>query len=124
MTKMRYILLPLLTLCLLPCKAQGEIEIDWSAYAKDTVMPVFTHSIDLGYDCTGNYRATIEYPELKPLTRDEVARFRLPKEGGAPEWPEIEAYKGVSAKRGQLDLSFSPLIWRDGAYWRIQSFTL
>lgn len=124
MTKMRYILLPLLTLCLLPCKAQGEIEIDWSAYAKDTVMPVFTHSIDLGYDCAGDYHATIEYPELKLLTSDEVARFRLPKEKGVPEWPEIETYKGISAKRGQLDLSFSPLIWRDGAYWRIQSFTL
>ena len=121
---MRYILLPLLALCLLPCKAQSEIEIDWSAYANDTVAPVFTHSIDLGYDCAGDYHAAIEYPELKPLTSEEVARFRLPKEEGAPEWPVIDVYKGISAKRGQLDLSFSPLIWRDGAYWRIKSFTL
>ena len=87
-------------------------------------MPVFMHCVDLGYDCAGNYSATIEYPELKPLTTEEVLRFRLPKEDGAPEWPEIDVYKGVSAKRGQLDLSFSPVIWRDGGYWGIRSFTL
>ena len=121
---MRNILLLLFLCALLPAKAQGEMEIDWSVYAQDTVLPVFTHSIDLGYDYSGAYTAAIEYPELKPLSADEIARFRLPKKGGAPEWPEITTYKGVSAKRGQLDVSFSPVIWRDGQYWRIHSFTL
>ena len=121
----RYILLlPIAILFLLPCKAQNEIDIDWSIYAQDTVMPLFTHSVDLGYDCAGEYSVSIEYPELKPLTADEVSRFRLPQEEGAPEWPVVETYKGISAKRGQLDISFSPIIWRDGGYWRIQSFTL
>lgn len=120
----RYILLSIAIFSLLPCKAQHEIEIDWSAYAQDTVMPVFVHSVDLGYDCAGAYSATIEYPELKPLTMAEVERFRLPQKEGAPEWPAVETYKGVSAKRGQLDVSFSPVIWRDGGYWRVQSFTL
>ena len=50
----RYILTFLLTLALLPIQAQGEIEVDWSAYAQDTVVPVFTHSIDLGYDHIGH----------------------------------------------------------------------
>ena len=117
-------LLLLAVLAISPCRAQEEISIDWSAYAQDTVMPVFMHCVDLGYDCAGNYSATIEYPELKPLTAEEVSRFRLPREGGAPEWPEIDVYKGVSAKRGQLDLSFYPIIWRDGGYWGIRSFTL
>lgn len=121
---MRYILLWMLVFALLPIKAQGEMEINWSVYAQDTVLPVFTHSIDLGYDCSGTYTAAIEYPELKPLSADEIVRFRLPKKEGVPEWPEITTYKGVSAKRGQLDISFSPVIWRDGKYWRIHSFTL
>lgn len=125
MSTIRYILLSiLLLLALCPVEAQGEMEIDWSVYAQDTVLPVFTHSVDLGYDCAGAYTATIEYPELKPLSTDEITRFRLPKRAGVPEWPEITTYKGVSAKRGQLDVSFSPVIWRDGKYWRIQSFTL
>ena len=124
MKTIRYILLPILVLTLCSGKAQGEMEIDWAAYVKDTVMPVFAHSIDLGYDCSGTYTAEIEYPELKPLSSEEVKRFRLPKEAGVPEWPEITTYKGVSAKRGQLDISFSPVIWRDGKYWRIHSFTL
>ena len=124
MSKIRYILLWLLMLSLLPVKAQGEMEVDWAAYAQDTVPPLFVHSIDLGYDHAGEYTAAIEYPELVPLTVAEIARYQLPKEAGLPEWPEITQYKGVSAKRGQLDLSFVPLVWRDGKYWRIQTFSL
>ena len=124
MSKIRYILLWLLMLSLLPVKAQGEMEVDWAAYAQDTVPPLFVHSIDLGYDHAGEYTAAIEYPELVPLTAAEIARYQLPKEAGLPEWPEITQYKGVSAKRGQLDLSFVPIVWRDGKYWRIQTFSL
>lgn len=124
MSTIRYILLSILLLALCPVKAQDEMEINWSAYAQDSVVPVFAHSIDLGYDYDGTYNVAIEYPELKPLTTNEIARFRLPKRNGAPEWPEITVHKGISAKRGQLDVSFQPIIWRDGKYWRIHSFTL
>lgn len=124
MKTIRHILLLMLVTALLPVRAQGEMEIDWSVYAQDTVLPIFTHSVDLGYGCSGTYTATIEYPELKPLSAEEIVRFQLPKKMGAPEWPDIITHKGVSAKRGQLDVSFSPVIWRDGKYWRIHSFTL
>ena len=121
----RYILTLLLTLALLPIQAQGEIEVDWSAYAQDTIVPVFTHSVDLGYNHTGHeYAVTIEYPELKPLTTEEIERYRLPLKEGLPEWPAIDTYKGISAKRGQLDISFTPIIWRDGKYWRMENFIL
>ena len=117
-------LLCALALALLPVKAQSELVVDWAAYAKDTVAPVFVHSVDLGYDHGYEYTATIEYPEFVALTASEVLRFRLPEEPALSEWPEITTYKGVSAKRGQLDVSFIPIVWRDGKYWRIQSFTL
>lgn len=120
----RYILLCVLALTMSSVRAQREMEVDWAVYAQDSVVPVFRHIVDLGYDCSGTYTAAIEYPELKPLSADEIVRFRLPEKEGAPEWPEIAVYKGVSAKRGQLDISFSPVIWRDGKYWRIHSFTL
>lgn len=121
----RYILLFLLTLNLLPTKAQGEIEIDWTAYAQDTVVPVFTHNIDLGYDHNGHqYHVAIEYPELAPLTSEEVTRYHLSQDKLLPEWPELDVYKGISAKRGQLDVSFIPIIWRDGKYWCIKNFVL
>lgn len=121
---LRYLQLLVVAFALLPVRAQGEMEIDWSAYAQDTVVPVFVHSIDLGYDCVGDYNVAIEYPELKALTAEEVARFGLPPKEGLPEWPEINVHKGISAKRGRLDVSFAPVIWRDGRYWRILSFTL
>ncbi|MBO5679050.1 MAG: type IX secretion system sortase PorU [Bacteroidaceae bacterium] len=121
----RYILLFLLTLTLLPTKAQSEIEIDWTAYAQDTVAPVFTHNIDLGYGHNGHqYHVAIEYPELVPLTSEETTRYHLSQDKLLPEWPELDVYKGISAKRGQLDVSFIPIIWRDGKYWRIQNFVL
>ena len=111
----RYTLLTLLTLALMPIWAQDEIEVDWTTYAQDTVVPIYTHCIDLGYDHAGReYTVAIEYPELKPLKTEEVKRYRLPLQEGLPEWPVIDTYKGVSAKRGQLDISFTPIIWRDG----------
>lgn len=108
-----------------PTWAQEEFEVDWVTYAQDTVVPTFTHSIDLGYDHTGyQYNVAIEYPELTPLTLKETQRYRLPTKAGLPEWPIIEVYKGISAKRGQLDISFIPIIWRDGQYQKIINFTL
>lgn len=127
MTMTRYIItiLGVWLLTLTSAKAQGEMVVDWTAHAQDTIVPTFTHSIDLGYDHAGReYNASIEYPELTPLTTEEVLRYRLPKEAGLPEWPEIDVYKGVSAKRGQLDISFVPIIWRDGEYMKMESFTL
>lgn len=126
MMKLRHIitLIGVGLLTLVSAKAQ-EIEVDWDIYAQDTVTPVFTHSIDLGYEYTNRvYSAHIEYPKLTPLTPDEVHRYHLPSEAGLPEWPEIDIYKGVSAKRGQLDISFIPIIWRDGKYQRIEEFSL
>ena len=121
----RHLLLSILLLALLPAKAQNELEVDWATYAQDTVTPVYTHSIDLGYDhAEHTYSVAIEYPELKPLTAEETARFRLPAEAGLPEWPKLDVYKGISAKRGQLDISFTPIIWRDGQYQKIANFTL
>lgn len=125
MTMLKHILLCLSLISLSSLRAQEEITINWASYAQDTVAPVYTHSIDLGYNHMGcNYNATIEYPELKFLTEEEITRFRLPHKGGLSEWPDIDIYKGVSAKRGQLDVSFIPIIWRDGKYMRIESFTL
>lgn len=122
---MRYVSICMMMLALLPVRAQSEIEVDWATYAQDTVIPLFTHSIDLGYNHVGReFQAIIEYPELLPLTSEEIERYRLPKEGALPEWPEIDTYKGVSAKRGQLDISFVPIIWRDGKYQKITNFTL
>ena len=123
--KRRYILTYLLALALLPLRAQSELVVDWTSYAQDTVVPTYVHCIDLGYDHQGrDYTVSIEYPELKPLTSEEVTRFRLPAQKGLPEWPVIETHKGISAKRAQLDISFTPIIWRDGKYLRIENFVL
>ena len=123
--KQHYILSCLLALALLPLKAQNELVVDWTSYAQDTVAPTYTHCVDLGYDHQGrDYSVSIEYPELKPLTPEEVTRFRLPARQGVPEWPVVEVHKGISAKRAQLDISFTPIIWRDGKYLRIENFVL
>lgn len=123
--KRRYILTYLLALALLPLRAQSELVVDWTSYAQDTVVPIYVHCIDLGYDHQGrDYTVSIEYPELKPLTSEEVTRFRLPAQKGLPEWPVIETHKGISAKRAQLDISFTPIIWRDDKYLRIENFVL
>lgn len=124
MAMMRYVWICVLVLAMLPGWAQHEIEVDWAVYAQDTVMPVFVYNVDLGYDYADEYKVAIEYPELKPLTAEEVIHYRLPEEAGLPEWPVVDVYKGISAKRGQLDISFIPIIWRDGQYQKMVNFTL
>lgn len=126
---LRHILLLLSLFVLQLVKAQDEykavLEVDWAAYAQDTLMPVFGHSIDLGYDHEHReYSVSLEYPELTPLTAEEIERYRLPETSGLPEWPVVNVTKGISAKRGQLDISFVPIIWRDGKYLRMQDFVL
>ena len=64
MPMLRFLLCCMFACALLPVKGQGELVVDWSAYAKDTVMPVFVHSVDLGYDHGYDYTVEIEYPEF------------------------------------------------------------
>ena len=102
------------------------IEVDWEMLARDTLLPRYSTMIELPDDyAIYDYKATIEYPEFVPMSPGEIARYRLDALPEAlPAYPCVSASVGVSAKRGQLDVSFVPIVSADGRYMRINSFKL
>ena len=126
------IIYTILTLLLLATGVQAQtfknmdVDIDWTVFARDSVTPYYRCSVPLGeeYSCF-SYKATIEYPEFVPLTQKEIKKYRLNNLADTlPAWPQIETSVGVSAKSGVLDISFTPVVFLDGRYQRINSFKL
>ena len=120
---MKKILCMLATLSVVLCLRAQTVaySVDWLSASRDSVLPVFSTSIDLGTDyeaCDCDVKLT--FPVLEPL---EDGIFSLVPEE-IPTWPDIHTYLGVAAKRGRLDVSFLPVIQRDGKLWKITDFDL
>lgn len=115
----------ILLCCIMPSKAQFT-EIDWAQYSSDTLLPRYSQMVELGDDyALYNYTVAIEYPEFQIMSADEVRRYNLGcMRDSLPSYPQAEATVGVSAKRGQLDVNFIPVVYRDGKFQRINSFKL
>ena len=121
----RYIILLLSLLLPLSAFSQSEseefIHVPRMHFTSADSLPIFSTQVRVGADAPGvSYDALVEFPELVPLTRDEERAFRaLGVRVGA--MPEIEQYYGVSRKVGYLDVSFLPIVERDGRLYRIGS---
>lgn len=116
----------LLLLAPLFAGAQQFVDLDWSRWEQDTVLPFYSESRPLGSDyALKSYTARIEYPEFQELTAAQVARFGLDVNSPTlPAWPHINTLVGVMAKQAQLDIDFVPIVYRQGRYMRINSFKL
>ena len=114
--------------CLLCCTVvQAQFaDVCWPANKGDSLLPLCSavRELSAGYD-RYSYSAHIEYPEYRRMTAEEVARYRLPERYGTlPESPAVECFVRVQAKRPQLDITFVPVVMRDGRYYRIESYKL
>lgn len=120
-----YIFALVLSLASLHVDAQ-YFEVDRSLFGRDSVLPLFTTVVDLPDDyALYDYSVAIEYPEFVPMKSDETARYGLEAiKDGLPAYPQATASVGVSAKRGQLDVAFIPIVYSDGKFLRVNSFKL
>ena len=102
------------------------IDVDWETIARDTLLPRYSTMVELPDDYVMyNYKVAIEYPEFVPMSTAEVARYRLEALcDSLPPFPVVESVVGISAKRGQLDVSFTPVVFSEGRFMRINSFKL
>lgn len=102
------------------------VDVVWSGEKGDTVLPLCTAVVDLPSDYASySYSAHLEYPEYQRMTTEEVARYSLKeKYASLPGLPAVECHVGVQAKQPQLDVVFLPIVMRDGAYYRINSYKL
>ena len=114
----------LLLLCL-QGKAQGFINLTAQEVRIDSVLPAYTYQKQLGpHYADSIYTVSIEYPEFIDMTEADIQRYQQlgGEEPGA--LPEVTQHLCVARKQGMLDVSFCPIVKRDGKYQKLVSFKL
>lgn len=124
MRMFKYIFL-LFAFVALQTKAQFT-DIDWSVFERDSVLPVYSEMMNIGDDyLCYDYKAAIEYPEFQRMNDAEIERYGLKAlRDSLPAYPRVEVSVGISAKMGQLDISFVPIVCVEECFYRINSFKL
>ena len=92
----------------------------------DSLLPVFTWQRELGANYQDSvYTVSIAYPEFIDMREADIKRYQQISGGKPlPAMPEICQSVGVARKRGVLDASFVPLVYREGKYQKLVSFML
>lgn len=91
----------------------------------DSLLPVFTHLKELdGSFQDSLYSVSIDYPEFVPMTETDIRRYHAITSDSLPALPVVSCPLAVARKKGMLDISFVPLVFRDGKYQKLVSFKL
>lgn len=99
--------------------------IDWETLKIDSVLRPYNKVIPLEEDYTSyNYNVLLEYPEYEKLTAEETQRLLQLLTNSLPSTPYVTTNVEVSRKKGFLDVSFLPIVFRDGHYQKMLSFKL
>ena len=91
----------------------------------DSLLPVFTYSYPLpdGY-ADSLYSVSIAYPEFITMSEADVKRYESISTKPLPALPEVVQQVSISRKKATLELSFVPLVYREGKYQKLVSFQL
>lgn len=93
-------------------------------YVSNSTLPYYIQNFDLGSDYANYvYDVKIEYPEFENLNKNESLYITQTKEM-LPEFPQPKTRTIISAKKGILEVTFLPIVFRNGTYQRISSFKL
>ena len=107
------------------CAAQEFFNLTAAQVRIDTVLPRFGHSLTLPPDYADSiYSVAIEYPEFVDMTEGDIRRYKAIAGDTLPAMPAVDAYVGVTRKVGKLNVSFVPLVFRNGKYQKLVSFKL
>lgn len=101
--------------------SQTITTLDWDELRIDSVLPVYTEVVPLETDYRlYDYQVSIEYPEWEDLRSSEIRQLvQIGKTLGPNLEPQWRV--GVSRKRGMLDISFVPIVKREGKYMKLVS---
>lgn len=101
-----------------------QLSFDDAHYVPGSSLPRYIQNIELGDDYANyTYQVKIEYPEFQLLSKNESALLSVANES-LNEYPVPHTRLFVSAKKGILEVSFVPIVYRDKTYQRINSFKL
>lgn len=91
----------------------------------DSLLPVFTYQKILpDHFADSVYTVSIEYPEFIDMSKTDIRRYQQISGEPLPELPMVTQTVGVARKQGVLDVSFVPLVFRNGKYQKLVSFKL
>ncbi len=106
-------------------RAQEYFSLTASQVRIDSLLPVFTYQKQLGAHYADSlWHVSIEYPLFEDLPAADVLRYKQISGDPLPELPEVTRTIAVARKKGVLEVSFVPLVFRDGKYQRLVEFKL
>ena len=112
-------------LATLTASAQRFFNLTADEVRIDSLLPMFTHKLPLGSNyADSTYTITIQYPEFIPMSKADVERYHHITSAPLPTMPEVSQLLSIDRKRGELTVSFLPLVYRDGKYQKLVSFML
>ena len=105
--------------------AQAYVNLTAEQVRIDSLLPVFTWQKQLGAGYADSvYQVSIEYPGFVAMTKEEVRQYKAVSGQSLPELPEVSQSLAVARKQGVLEVSFVPLVFRDGKYQKLIGFKL
>jgi len=91
----------------------------------DSVLPRFSHSVPLSGNFEDSvYTTSILYPEFIDMSPTDSKKYAAITTDPLPILPEIEQNLVLDRKKGALEISFCPLVHRDGKDQILVSFML
>ena len=106
-------------------KAQTFYNLTAQQVKLGETLPVFTFQKPLGVHFADSvYTVTIEYPEFIDMREADIQRYQQISGEPLPAMPKVKQTVGVVKKQGVLDVSFVPLVFREGRYQKLVSFML
>jgi hypothetical protein len=125
MNKRGFIILAILLCGLLNVQAQRFFNLTAQEVRIDSLLPQFTYSLPLGENYADSlYTVSISYPEFIDMSASDVAKYKAISNAELPALPVIRQQIAVSRKKGYLEISFCPLVFRDKKFRTLVSFML
>lgn len=121
----RLFIISVIILACISTHAQRFFNLTAEEVRIDSLLPVFTHTIPLGYHYADSaYTVSIAYPEFIPVSVDDAEHCQRIYSDTLPAMPTVHQTIGVSRKQGLLQLAFTPIVYRNGQYQKLVSFML
>lgn len=124
---LRHIAMLLFTLVGLSASAQQQrfFNLTVDDIEIDSLLPEFTYAVPIGEGyADSTYEVEIRYPEFFDFNAHDEAQYALVSGEPLPTMPTVYTQMAVERKRGILELSFCPLVERNGKKQFLVSFML
>jgi hypothetical protein len=122
---LRHVLLIVFLVIANSISAQNFFNLTADEVKIDTVLPSFTYSMPVGeYYQDSVYTVQIKYPEFIDMSKKDIENYNKISGAALPQLPVITQNMVVERKKGKLEISFCPFVYRDGRYQILVSFML